>query len=456
MSVLHHIVIAVAYSLVAAAVAIFLPDLLPAMGAGTGAVIGGVVLIGSALLHEVFARQEGENRTVEELHALRQEHESTRRALSAARLEVETLRAELKGTIEARAETEEGARRNVDSVIAEVKVLQGLIEQLSTSRLATRIAADGQGRGQGGGPRVAPSEPVRPAELPPRASAVTPPPGPTLVVRDGRPVMQNTSEEPKETLPPIAQGLDDAAILNIVREGLETNRVDLVLQPIVSLPQRRRCHYEAFTRIRDRNGQMLVPDQYIGIAEREGLITAIDNMMLFRCVQLVRRSQAQNRNQNVAFFCNISAHSLTDRHFFSNFVEFMADNAALAPNLIFEFPYATFANRDLDIERHLRQLASFGFRFSVDQASSMSLDYPDLMRHRFKYVKMDAMTVLKQMREPTMGVTAEELKRVVDRHGMDLIVEKIESEPMLLELLDLRIDYGQGYLFGEPRLAKVD
>jgi len=448
MSVLHHIIIAVAYTLVAAAVAIFLPLLLPAMGGETGAMIGGVVLIGSALLHEVFARQEGENRTIDELHALRIEQEAARRALSAARQEVETLRAELKGAAEARAETEEGARRDVDSVIAEVKVLQGLIEQLSTARMATRVAVEAKG----GGARVVSTEAARPSEQQPRNSA-TASPGPTLVVRDGRPV---TPTESPGALPPIAQGLDDAAILSIVREGLETNRVDLVLQPIVSLPQRRRCHYEAFTRIRDRNGQMLVPDQYIGIAEREGLIAAIDNMMLFRCVQLVRRSQQQNRNQNVAFFCNISAHSLTDRHFFSNFVEFMADNAALAPNLVFEFPYATIANRDLDIERHLRQLASFGFRFSVDQVSSMNLDFADLMRHRFKYVKMDAMTVLGEMRQPTMGVTAEELKRVVDRHGMDLIVEKIESEPMLLELLDLRIDYGQGYLFGEPRLAKVD
>lgn len=451
MSALHHIVIAVAYTLVAAAVAVILPYLLPGMVAGTGAVIGGVLLIGSALLHEVFARQEGENRTIDELHALRSEQETARRALSAARQEIDTLRADLKTTLEARAETEEGARRNVDSVIAEVKVLQALIEQLSTARAPARVAVEAKV----GGPRPVAPEPVPPNDPPLPRLAGSAPQGPTLVVRDGQPVTSSIKLA-KDALPPVAQGLDDAAILNIVREGLETNRVDLVLQPIVSLPQRRRCHYEAFTRIRDRNGQMLVPDQYIGIAEREGLITAIDNMMLFRCVQLVRRSQAQNRNQNVAFFCNISAHSLTDRHFFSNFVEFMADNTALAPNLVFEFPYATFANRDLDIERHLRQLASFGFRFSVDQASSMSLDYPDLMRHRFKYVKMDAMTVLKQMREPSMGVTAEELKRVVDRHGMDLIVEKIESEPMLLELLDLRIDYGQGYLFGEPRLAKVE
>lgn len=444
MSFLHHIVVAVAYTLAAAATAVFLPHLLPPMSAETGAMIGGVVLLGCALLHEVFARQEGEARDAEEIEALRKEQEETRRLLSAAREQIEMLRGELKSAGESRAEAEDGARRNVDSVIAEVKVLQGLIEQLSTARAAPRLVADGV-------------RDARPVAAEPRPAP--PPPGPMLVARDGKPVANddspfNSLTGARSALPPVARGLDDAAILNIVREGLETNRVDLVLQPIVSLPNRRRCHYEAFTRIRDRNGQMLVPDQYIGVAEREGLITAIDNMMLFRCVQLVRRSQ--NRNQNVAFFCNISAHSLTDRHFFSNFVEFMADNAALAPNLIFEFPYATIANRDLDIERHLRQLASFGFRFSVDQASSMNLDYPDLMRHRFKYIKMDAATVLKEMRAPSLGVTAEELKRVVDRHGMDLIVEKIESEPMLLELLDLRIDYGQGYLFGEPRLARID
>jgi cyclic-di-GMP phosphodiesterase TipF (flagellum assembly factor) len=43
------------------------------------------------------------------------------------------------------------------------------------------------------------------------------------------------------------------------------------------------------------------------------------------------------------------------------------------------------------------------------------------------------------------------LKGALDREAMDLIVEKIETEEMLLDLLDLNIDFGQGYLFGEPR-----
>jgi cyclic-di-GMP phosphodiesterase TipF (flagellum assembly factor) len=253
---------------------------------------------------------------------------------------------------------------------------------------------------------------------------------------------------------PIATGLDDEAILSIVRDGLEKNCVDLVLQPIVRLPQRKRSYFEAFTRIRDQNGSVLVPSQYIAIAEREGLVAAIDNMLLFRCVQLVRRTQ--KKNANIGVFCNISAHSLTDRHFFSNFIEFMADNTALAADLIFEFPYATIVNRDEEIEQHLHQLASLGFRFSVDQVSSLNIDYDDLMRHRFKFVKIDADIILSEVRNPSGNIAIEDIKRVVDRHGMDLIVEKIEREPDLLELLDLRVDFGQGYLFGAPRLTRIE
>ena len=264
----------------------------------------------------------------------------------------------------------------------------------------------------------------------------------------------NRVVDPSDSLLPVATDLDDDSILEIVRDGLERNCVDLVLQPIVRLPQRKRTFFEAFTRIRDQNRSMLVPNQYIGIEEREGRVAAIDNMMLFRCVQLVRRTQ--KRNANIGVFCNISAHSLTDRHFFSNFIEFMADNAVLAPDLIFEFPYATIANRDEKIEQHLRELANLGFRFSVDQVTSLNVDYGDLMRHRFKYIKVEADIMLDEIQRPSANIAVEDIKRVVDRHGMDLIVEKIETEQDLLELLDLRVDFGQGYLFGAPRLARVE
>jgi cyclic-di-GMP phosphodiesterase TipF (flagellum assembly factor) len=439
MTTLNHIVMAIAYTLVAALVAIVIPRAFPEMGSSAGAILGGAVLLGSALLHEVFSRQDSQSRVVDEMHHLRLENDDLRNSLEDAWSNVTAIREALTSfKAESKAEGLDKSRE-VDSVIAEVKVLQGLIEQFSAARTA---------------------KPKSPGAVQSRAV-------PDSMEKDPDDGAQDRSDEstallapeklPRsagEQMPPVATGLDDDAILSIVRDGLEKNCVDLVLQPIVRLPQRKRAYFEAFTRIRDQNGSVLVPSQYIAIAEREGLVAAIDNMLLFRCVQLVRRTQ--KKNANIGVFCNISAHSLTDRHFFSNFIEFMADNTALAADLIFEFPYATIANRDEEIEQHLRQLASLGFRFSVDQVSSLNIDYGDLMRHRFKYVKIDTDIMLAEVRNPSGHIAIEDIKRVVDRHGMDLIVEKIEKEPDLLELLDLRVDFGQGYLFGAPKLTRIE
>jgi len=422
MTAVRHILIAVAYTLIAAVIAVALPRGFPHIDPNIAAIIGGIVLLASALLHEIFARQEGEALLVDHVEELHARGARLQDALDEQRAEQAALRNQIAELCRDRQAAGADARREVDSVISEVKVLQGLVEQMAAVRAAAVPA---------------------PESPPPRPAANV-----SLAPRQPRRV---TSDAPN---PPVAGGLDDESILAIVRDGLERNRVDLVLQPVVRLPQRRTVFYEAFTRIRDDADSMLVPEQYIGIAEREGLITAIDNMLLFRCVQLVRRTQSHDRD--IGFFCNISAHSLTDRHFFSNFVEFMADNSGLAPNLIFEFPYATIANRDREIEDHLRHLAALGFRFSVDQVSSLNIDYDDLRAHGFRYVKMDAETILAELNDPTAHISVADIKRVIDRRGMDLIVEKVESEPKLLELLDLRIDYGQGYLFGEPRRARVD
>ncbi|HEX4096409.1 MAG TPA: EAL domain-containing protein, partial [Caulobacteraceae bacterium] len=100
------------------------------------------------------------------------------------------------------------------------------------------------------------------------------------------------------------------ALLNTVREALAENRVDLYLQPVVTLPQRRTVFYESFSRLRDATGQVMMPAQYLSVAEPEGLVAAIDNLLLFRCVQIVRRLAKQDRK--VAIFCNISLSSLGD------------------------------------------------------------------------------------------------------------------------------------------------
>ena len=108
-----------------------------------------------------------------------------------------------------------------------------------------------------------------------------------------------------------AEDFSPAEILDIIRVGLEKNRVDLYLQPVVSLPQRKVRYYEVFSRIRHEDGTVILPQQYLEVAAAQGLIATIDNFLLFRCIQLVRR--VRRDKLEVGFFCNLSRHALADQ-----------------------------------------------------------------------------------------------------------------------------------------------
>jgi len=132
MTALNHILIAIAYALLAAVVAVFASRGFPEIGSDGGAVLGAVVFWGAAILYEVFSRQESQSHVVEEMHSLRLENDDLRDSLDDAWSHVTAIRDALT------AYKAEGLHktREVDSVIAEVKVLQGLIQQFSVAKSA--------------------------------------------------------------------------------------------------------------------------------------------------------------------------------------------------------------------------------------------------------------------------------------------------------------------------------
>src|SRR6185312_16418012 len=187
------------------------------------------------------------------------------------------------------------------------------------------------------------------------------------------------------------------ALLDTVREALTENRVDLFLQPIVNLPQRRTQFYESFSRLRDETGRVMMPAEYLAVAEPGGLVTAIDNLLLFRCVQIVRRLAKQDRR--VGIFCNISMASLGDEEFFPQFLELLAANRDLSNALVFELGQAAFEARGPVENRNMGKLANLGFRFSIDKITDLDFDLQDFARADVSFVKVGAQMLLNELVE---------------------------------------------------------
>lgn len=284
-----------------------------------------------------------------------------------------------------------------------------------------------------------------------------------LVARIGESMAARMAQLTAESLAGPARRLEDdrrAALLQQVRDALAEGRVDLYLQPVVSLPQRKTVFYESFSRLRDESGRVMMPAEYLAVAEPEGLVTAVDNLLLFRCVQIVRRLARQDRK--VGIFCNISLASLGDEQFFPRFLEFLADNRDLAGALIFELGQAAFEERGATEARNMAKLADLGFRFSLDKVSSLDLNLADLGRSDVKFVKIGASVLIEQLAGEdgslALGrmrdIHAADYAGLMRRYGVEPIAEKVENERQAVEVLELDVAYGQGHLFGEPRAIR--
>jgi cyclic-di-GMP phosphodiesterase, flagellum assembly factor TipF len=249
--------------------------------------------------------------------------------------------------------------------------------------------------------------------------------------------------------PKALQRVDDDEMLDIVAQAIEGGRVDLYLQPTVTLPERRPRYFEALTRIRTKSDELVLPSAYLPVAEASGMVPLIDNVQLVKSVQALRRLGANSRVKGI--FCNISVRTLLDPEFFPELVEFMEENSGLSESLIFEVGQPAILGLESSELGSLDTLGALGYGFSLDHVADLDVDFAGLRDRHFRFVKIDAKTFLHDMEVRGKGLPGADMKSYLDTFDLKLIVERVEDESLVAKLLDYGVDLAQGPLFGEPK-----
>jgi cyclic-di-GMP phosphodiesterase, flagellum assembly factor TipF len=320
----------------------------------------------------------------------------------------------------------------IQSVVGEINELGALVKQLATSvanhedQLATRTESRAE-------KRVGDDEQHREQ---PQSS-------------DGKVVAHAPAAPAPASNGETAASRSQAQTLAAVRAAVEENRIDIYLQPMVTLPQRKVRYYEAVTRLRDDRDHILVAEDFIGIAEAAGLIGRIDNMVMLRCVQVLRRLMV--RNKDVGIFCNVSATTLGNAAIFAQSLDFLEANRALAPSFVLEFKQSTFRKLGPTENDHLAALAQRGYRFSMDHVSDLRIEPRELADRGVRFIKVPASLLLDPKRMSASDIHPSDMSDLLGRFGIDLIAERIEGERSVVDLLDYDVRFGQGFLFAPPR-----
>ena len=246
-----------------------------------------------------------------------------------------------------------------------------------------------------------------------------------------------------------AQAIRRHSVEQDLRSALEDGRIEVHFQPIVRVADGTVTGAEALARIRGEAGDLLMPDQFIDIAEDSGLISELGSQVLALALNRLASWGARG-GATLSIAVNVSARQLADPAFPVLVGDELAANGLDPGQVALEFTESALIAANPVTERVLGDLTSLGVRIGLDDFGTGFSSLAYLKRFPIDFVKIDRSFVagLGTDDDDTAIVTG----TVALAHGLGLqvIAEGVETQAQLQRLQQLRCDLAQGYHFSEP------
>jgi cyclic-di-GMP phosphodiesterase TipF (flagellum assembly factor) len=356
----------------------------------------------------------------------------------------------------------DGLRAEVNELTVEIGLLSGIVRDLS----AVVRSQDSEIAQLRALPRPVEAAPPAPTPAPPAAAVtVTPPaataPAPTPMILEPlrqpervlaaeafrpAPVLEapvaSRPIPPRPPAPPAAPS--DTAIIT----AFESSQVEVYLQPVITLPQRKVVAYEALARLR-LDDLTLEPEQFLPVLERHGRTTELDRRMLMRAGTIVRHLAKRGSDARVTY--GLSPLSLFEPGFLKDIGRMTGDDQILAA-LEIALPQASW--RGLD-SGQLGLLAALRGRigFCLDRPNDLRFDVQDLAHHHIGQVKVPADLLLRPAPGPgaVSDIAIEDIAPALARARVRLVVTDVAHEADVPDLIDLNVPFAQGAVFAPAR-----
>lgn len=252
---------------------------------------------------------------------------------------------------------------------------------------------------------------------------------------------------------PLAE-LKDNEVAALLKDALANQRIDVHLQPIVTLPQRKVRFYEAVSRLRLPEGKLIEAVHFIDAARRSGAVLPLDENLVQSAVQVVRR--LATKSKDVGLFFNLAFETLSERAAMTPIMNALEANKAIAPSLVIEIAQNDFRSPNAVYRESLHQLRERGFRFAIDHVTDLHIDPQAMAERGVRYLKIGSELLLGRVPQTGAQVHPADLVDLLGRYGIDLVAEKIEAEATVVDLLDYDLGFGQGHLFAPPRPVRSE
>ena len=244
----------------------------------------------------------------------------------------------------------------------------------------------------------------------------------------------------------------DALMVGQLRSALKADRLVLYAQRIHPLQNPSLAGgYELLLRLREVNGELVMPGPLIEAAQRYQLLPAIDRWVARRALEMLAPYRSMLRTREVGMSINVSGQSLGDETFTQQLVQLLKE-ANLPRNCVsIELTEQAAVSNLARAAEMVKRLGALGCRFALDDfgTGANSLNYlKALQTYR---VKIDGAFVRDLLTNTNSQATVRAIVELARGLGIETVAEFVEDGLVAAELKRLGVVYAQGYGFGKPQ-----
>lgn len=231
-----------------------------------------------------------------------------------------------------------------------------------------------------------------------------------------------------------------------IRTAIREDRMVLFFQPIFDIQKNQISHFEALVRLREKDGTIVGPAEFIPVLEAAGEMYLLDRWV----IKLATRALKDHPElTNIAI--NLSAQAFKDDNLVPNIIENLGITQVNPNRITFELTESASLFNLQMTQSVIKQLHQLGCSFSVDDFGSGFSSFAYLKSLPADYIKVDGSFIKNLDQDPVDQALVKSMVQVIQAIGKKAIAEYVENEAILQLLVKIGIDYVQGYHIGHPQ-----
>jgi len=242
--------------------------------------------------------------------------------------------------------------------------------------------------------------------------------------------------------------LNRLSIIHDIKSSINQDGLLLYYQPKINLDTSLLTSVEALLRWNHPELGLVMPDEFIPIAEQTGFINQVTYWVIEEALIQSQKWKASGHDIKIAV--NLSVYNLFDVDFIDIVQTLLTKYKSVAGNLIFEITESAMMTNPKVAISNLNRLRSMGIKLSIDDYGTgfSSLSY--LSQLSLNELKIDKSFILDMLSDERKSIIVHSTIKMAHKLGLDVVAEGVENQEVLKQLISFGCNSIQGYLISKP------